>query len=50
MTSFGWWPMRSNLNPSTLYSFAHVTTESIISLPIMTCSVAVFAQHVEVST
>ena len=42
--------MRSNRKPSTLYSRAHVTTESTISFSIIRCSLAVFAQHVDVST
>ena len=50
ISAFGWWPIRSNRKPSTLYSRAQVTTESTISFPIMACSVAVFWQQVEVST
>ena len=50
MVALGWWPIRSKRNPSTLYSVAQVSTESIMSLPIMACSVAVFAQQVEVWT
>ena len=42
--------MRSKRNPSTLYSLVHVSTESISSLPIIRCSVAVFEQHVDVVT
>ncbi len=49
MFCFEWWPIRSNRKPLTLYSRAQVSTESIISFSIMACSVAVFAQHVEVS-
>ena len=47
---FGWCPIRSNRKPSTLYSVAQVSTESIISFSIMACSVAVLAQQVDVST
>ena len=50
MFAFEWWPIRSKRNPSTLYSRAHVTTESTISFSIMRCSVAVLEQHVDVST
>ena len=50
MADLGWWPIRSKRNPSSLYSLAQVTTESIISFSIIACSVAVLAQQVEVST
>jgi hypothetical protein len=42
--------MRSKRKPSTLYSVAQVTSESIMSFSIMRCSVAVFEQQVDVST
>ena len=45
-----WCPIRSNRKPLTLYSRAQVSTESIISFSIIACSVAVLAQHVELST
>jgi hypothetical protein len=47
MFALGWWPMRSNRKPSTLYSRAQRTTESTTSLPIIAFSVAVFEQQVE---
>lgn len=50
MLAFGWCPIRSKRKPSTLYSFAQVTTESTTSLPIMAFSGAVLAQQVEVAT
>ena len=50
MFAFGWWPIRSNRKPSTLYCFAQVTSESTTSLPIMACSGAVLAQQVELAT
>jgi hypothetical protein len=45
-----WWPIRSKRKPSTLYSRAHVTIESIMSFCMIRCSLAVFWQHVDVST
>jgi len=50
MFSSEWWPIRSKRKPLTLYSRAHVSTESIISFSIIRCSEAVLEQHVEVST
>lgn len=50
MLAFGWWPIRSKRNPSTLYSLAQVTIESTTSLPIMAFSVAVLAQQVLLAT
>ena len=50
IADFGWWPIRSNRNPSTLYALAQVTRDSTISFSIIACSVAVFWQQVEVST
>jgi len=50
MFAFGWWPIRSNLKPSTLYALAQVTIESTTSLPIIAFSGAVFAQQVEFAT
>ncbi len=48
MLSFGWWPIRSNRKPSTLYASAHSAVDSTTNLPNMACSGAVFWQHVEV--
>ena len=50
MFAFEACPIRSNRNPSTLYSRAQLTTESTISFSAMACSVATFWQQVEVST
>ena len=49
MTERGWWPMMSKRKLAILYSRAHSSTESLISLPIIRCSVAVFSQQVLVS-
>ena len=46
----GWWPIKSKRNELILYSRAQSSTESLISLPIIRCSVAVFSQQVLVST
>ena len=45
-----WWPIRSKRKPSTRYSRTHVRSESSISFSIIRCSLAVFAQQVELST
>ena len=42
--------MMSKRKPSTLYAFAHCTTESTMSFSIMACSVAVSAQQLSPST
>jgi hypothetical protein len=47
MLAFGWWPMRSKRNPSTLYSRVQRSTESTTSSPIIAFSGAVLEQHVE---
>ena len=49
MFGFMWWPIRSKRKPSTLYCLAQVTTESIMSFSIMSCSEAVFWQQELVS-
>ena len=49
MLALEWWPIRSKRKPSTLYSVAHVTTESTMSFSIIACSVAVLEQHVLVA-